>query len=279
MPDTDAVSKHYSHGSLLDAIQAGIEGLGKTTDTISVEDLGPVEEFHIGGREASRSFLDQLEPAADDHVLDAGCGLGGTSRFVADLYGSRVSGIDLTLEYVETGRIMCEWVGLDHLVSLEHGSVTAMPFDDEVFDKAYVMHVGMNIEDKQSLISELHRVLKPGGRMGIYDVMRTGDGELVFPVPWASEDALSFLASPEEYRQALDEAGFRVVADRNRRDFALDFFARLQARVAEAGGPPPLGLHLLMGASAPDKIRNMVANIAEGRIAPVEIVAEKQVGA
>lgn len=275
MTDANAVSNHYSHGSLLEAIRTGIDRLGKTPETISVDDLGPVEEFHIGGREASQAFLDPLGLVPGDHVLDAGCGLGGTSRFVAHRYGCRVTGIDLTPEYVETGRIMCAWVDLEHLVALEQGSATAMPYDDGTFTKAYVMHVGMNIADKGLLASELHRVLEPGGRLGVYDVMRTGDEALTFPVPWAAERETSFLAAPDEYRSVLERSGFRIIAGRDRRDFALDFFARLRARVEEAGGPPPLGLHVLMGETAPLKIKNMVENISRGRVAPVELVAEK----
>ncbi len=46
MSDANVVSNHYTQRSLLDAIQAGVEGLGKSPDTVSVDDLGPVEEFH-----------------------------------------------------------------------------------------------------------------------------------------------------------------------------------------------------------------------------------------
>ena len=275
MSDPEGVSNHYTHGGLLDAIRAGLERLGKSPDTVDIQDLGPVDEFHIGGREASEQFLDQLQLSGDDHVLDVGCGLGGASRFVAHRYGSRVTGVDLTEEYVETGRVLCSWLGLDHRVDLRQGSAMALPHPDGEFDKAYMMHVGMNIADKQGLFTELHRALKPGGRLGVYDVMRVGEGELTFPVPWAMTAETSALDAPETYKSGLSAAGFRVVAERNRRDFALDFFARLRASTAAAGGPPPLGLHILMGETAPTKIKNMIENISEGRIAPVELIAEK----
>ena len=275
MSDVDIVSNHYTHGSLLDAIRAGVEALGKSPDTVSVHDLGPVEEFHIGGRAATESFLDQLDLSSDHHVLDVGCGLGGASRFVAQQYGSRVTGIDLTQEYIETGRVLCSWVGLEHRIALDQGTATAMSYPDGTFDKAYMMHVGMNIADKQLLASELHRVLRPGGYLGIYDVMRAGDGDLTFPVPWAATAEASVVASPEEYKTALRAVGFQITAERNRRDFALDFFARLQASAIAAKGPPPLGLHILMGETAPMKVKNMIENISENRLAPVELIAEK----
>jgi ubiquinone/menaquinone biosynthesis C-methylase UbiE len=275
MPDTKLVSDHYTHGSLLDAIRNGIERIGKSPETVGVEDLGPIEEFHIGGRVASESFLDQLQLSSDDHVLDVGCGLGGTSRFVAHRYGSRVTGIDLTQEFIETGRTLCAWVGLEQQIVLEHGSATALSYADGMFDKAYMMHVGMNIADKPALMAQLHRVLKPGAALGIYDVMRIGDGDLTFPLPWASTAEASVVESLDAYKNALNTAGFRIAAEQNRRAFALDFFARLQANVAAAGGPPPLGVHILMGETAPVKIKNLIEDISEGRVAPIEVIAEK----
>ncbi len=123
MPDPKLVSTHYTHGSLVDAITAGVHKLGKTVATVSVDDLSPVDEFHVGGRAATEAFLGQLDIRADHHVLDVGCGLGGASRFAATRYNCRVTGIDLTAEYVETGNTLCSWVGLASVCN--SASVTA----------------------------------------------------------------------------------------------------------------------------------------------------------
>ena len=182
--------------------------------------------------------------------------------------------IDLTDEYVRAGEVLCEWVGLEGRISLERGDATATPYAPDSFDKSFMIHVGMNIADKESLAHEMYRVLKPGGRIGVYDVMRAGEGPLRFPVPWATTPAESRVTTPDVYREALEEAGFRIVADRDRSEFALEFFSELQERAA---GPEdsPLGLHLLMGESAAVKVQNMIDNIAEGCVAPFEIIAEK----
>jgi SAM-dependent methyltransferase len=275
MPVQADVSRHYTHGSLLEGIRAGIVGSGKATDTVTVDDLAPVDEFHIGGRRASEEFLDQLGLSAQMHVLDVGCGLGGAARFVASRYGSRGTGIDLTTEYVETGNALCKWVGLDQRISLHQGSALSMPFAETSFDGAYMLHVGMNIEDKENLAFEVARLLRARSFFGIYDVMRTGPGDLAYPVPWATTGDLNAVAEPERYKKALQEAGLTVVAERNRRDFALAFFAELRAKTAAAGGPPPLGLHVLMGKSTPVKVQNMIDNISNGRIAPIELIARK----
>lgn len=269
------VSQHYTHGDLTEAIRAGIVAQGKTPETITINDLAPLDEFHIGGRRATEDFLDQLGLATATSVLDVGCGLGGAARFVATRYGSRVTGVDLTPEYVLAGNVICQWVRLDQQVSLLQGSALALPFGDGTFDSAYMLHVGMNIADKEKLASEVARVLRPGATFGIYDVMRTGPGELAYPVPWAATASLSAVTGPEDYKHALQKAGFSITAERNRRDFALQFFADLRAKTAAAGGPPPLGLHVLMGRTTPEKVQNMISNIAQGLIAPVELIARK----
>lgn len=61
----------------------------------------------------------------------------------------------------------------------------------------------------------------------------------------------------------------------NRRDFALASFADLRAKTAAAGGPPPLGLHVLMGKTTLEKVQNMIDSISKGRIAPVKLIARK----
>ena len=271
----EEVSAHYASGGLLAAISDGVSRLGKTPATVTVEDLAPVDEFHIGGRQASDEFLGQLGLTTDQRVLDVGCGLGGSARFAATRYGCHITGIDLTEEYVATGQVMCDWVGLGDQVSLRQGSALAMPFEAHAFDGAYMLHVGMNIDDKHQLCAEVHRVLRPGGCFAIYDVMRTGEGELAYPVPWAATPATSAVHSADDYRVALRDTEFAITAERNRRDFAVEFFEKLKASTIGANGPAPLGLHILMGDTAPRKIANMVANIANGSLAPVEIVARK----
>lgn len=275
MKDTTLVESHYTRGGLFAAIQAGIEELGKTLETVTIEDLGPVDEFHIGGRLATRDFLDQLTIGPGDHVLDVGCGIGGASRFAATAYGCRVSGIDLTREFIDTGTTLCRLFSLESTVRLCEGTALDLAFADASFDKAYMLHVGMNIADKAALAIEIGRVLKPGGLFGVYDIMRLRDDAIEFPVPWAGDADGSALAPPEHYREVLQAAGFEILGERNRRAFALEFLEGLRARAAASGGPPPLGLHLVMGPTAPIKIGNMVSGIRRGVIAPVEMVVRK----
>ena len=273
--EINPLATHYEQGRILDRIKEGLSALGKTPTTVTAEDLSPVDELHIGGRQATGDFLDQLRLKADDHVLDIGCGIGGAARFAATRYGSTVTGVDLTGEYIETGNTLCSWVGLSNQVTLLHESAMDMPFEDGSFEAAYMLHVGMNIEHKAALTVEINRVLKPGGYLGIFDVMRIGDGDLDFPLPWSSLPETSVVGTPDEYKKSLASTGFKLIAERNRRDFAMAFFADLRTRMADSKGPPPLGLHILMGEKTSEKISNVVAQLSKNCIAPIELIAEK----
>lgn len=276
MIDEQQVQAYYTTGRLQAAIREAVERIGKSTASITIDDLSAVDEFHIGGRQASVDFHGQLGWSPKHHVLDVGCGLGGAARFVAARYGAQVTGIDLSREYVETGNILSAWVRLDASVQLQVGSALQMPFLDSTFDGAYMMHVGMNVADKAGLFAEVARVLRPRAPFGIYDVMKVGDGDIAFPTPWAATAQTSMLASPRQYVDALRAAGFDVATTRDRREFAIAFFDRLRDTMKAEGGPPPLGLHLLMGESANEKIRNMVGQLAAGLIAPVEVIARRR---
>jgi ubiquinone/menaquinone biosynthesis C-methylase UbiE len=201
--------------------------------------------------------------------------LGGASRFISNKYNNRVTGIDLTQEYIDVGKALCEWVGLDKQVTLHQGSALSMPFEDEAFDGAIMLHVGMNIDDKAKLFTEIYRVLRPGASFGVYDVMQIKTGELTYPVPWATESSMSRLATPEEYKQALNDAGFKTSKENDRREFAIEFFKKMRAETKATGGPPPVGLHTLMQESTAVKAKNMIDNISTDLIAPVEIIAHK----
>ena len=276
MTNANMISDQYTNGNLLSSIETAIQKLGKTPRSVTIDDLGPVDEFHIGGRQATVHLIEQLKLVPDDHVLDIGCGLGGAARFIATTINSRVTGVDATEEYIRAGRTLCNWVGMNGEVKLYHQSATAMSFEDQTFDSAYMLHVGMNIPDKVAAFREVYRLLKPGALFGIYDVMETAEGEFAYPVPWADNDSLSYLGTSDEYKEALSDAGFIVSTINSRREVAIAFFDQMRARASAGDGPPPLGLHLLMGESTGPKVKNMIGNLEAGLIEPVEIIARKE---
>ncbi|MBI1220571.1 MAG: methyltransferase domain-containing protein [Rhodobacteraceae bacterium] len=270
----ERVAEHYTLGTLDGAIRQGLEKLGVTGDP-TLDQLAAVDEFHMGGRAATAELAGALGLAAGHRLLDIGCGLGGTARYLAATFGVTVDGVDLTPEFIAVGTALTARLGLADRVRLTEGNALRLPFAAGSFDAATLLHVGMNIADKAALFAGIAQVLRPGGVLAVYDVMRTGDAPLAYPVAWAADAGTSFLASPADYRAALQRAGFETTPEIDRRDMALAGFKAMKTRLAEQG-PPPLGLHLLMGAQAPAKVANMVANLESGTIAPVQIVARRR---
>jgi SAM-dependent methyltransferase len=269
---TKDIASHYSQGTLGDVIESGLKITVGNDRAVTIDDLAPVDEFHIGGRPASIHLFDQLNLTKDDLVLDIGAGIGGASRFVAKNYGCKVEGIDLTPEFCEVAGRLNDLVGLSERVNITEGSALDMPYEDNSFSAAFMMHVGMNIEDKTALYKEIRRVLKPGGTFAIYDVLQgPNTEELAFPVPWATVSESSFLATPEEMNEHLTSAGFTVESTADRTPFAKDFFAAIIP--PKGGTPPPLGLHVIIGRDAPTKLKNMVTNIGAGLCGPWEFIA------
>lgn len=270
----EKVTEHYSHGSLNDAVQAGLEAMKQTSDANPIDLLAGVDEFHIGGRPATKALAERLRIGPDHKVLDVGCGLGGTARHLASTYGCHVSGIDLTPEFVEVGNRLNQGLALDGQIDLRVASATDMPFGDAEFDRASMLHVGMNIADKAGLMGEVGRVLKLGGYFAVFDVMRVGEEPIEYPVAWAADESTSFVGSVDDYTKALADAGFEIVEVVEKSDVALKFFDAIKARLAQ-GGPPPLGLHIVMGRDAKVKVGNMHANVGKGIISPVQILARR----
>jgi len=267
------VAAHYRHGGLEAALLAGLAAMGRDRERLQPDDLDGADEFHIGGGAATEALGEALLLTASMHLLDLGCGIGGPARHLASRYGCRVTGLELSAEYAKVATSLARRMDLGDLVSFRQGSATALPFPDASFDGAMLLHVGMNIADKAALCAGVHRVLRAGGMFAIYDVMRIGPGELGFPLPWASTPQTSFVTPPATYRTALEAAGFSIVSELDRSDTARAFAAAMQAR--QAAGPSPLGLQIIMGPEAPQKMANMIAAIRAGAIAPVEIIAQR----
>ena len=269
-----AVARHYENHGLIGKIISGLENSGIDTAKLSMDDLAAVDEFHIGGREASKFVAASLGVDGPGHVLDVGCGIGGPARLVAAMTGCKVTGIDLVSDYIEAAERLNELTGMADRVTCIKANALDLPFGDGTFDAVFSMHVAMNIEDRAGLYDEIARVIRPGGVFCAYDVMRTGEGEIAFPVPWAGSAETSFLVDEGEMRELMAGAGFSVEKVKNKANFALEFFDKLIA--GKKAMPSGLSVHLVMGQDAGVKIANTRANIAAGLIAPVQLVARKK---
>lgn len=269
---TEKVARHYAGGvDIVPAIEQGLEALGRTIGSVTTLDLAAVDEFHIRGRKATLELGERMRLDAGSHVLDIGSGLGGPARTLAERYGCRVTGIDLTEAFCRTAEALSGWVGLGERVSFRQGDATAMPFEDGSFDAAMTIHVAMNIPAKDALYAEAKRVLKPGGLFAVYDVLQGEGGEVIFPVPWAREPSISHLATPEEMEALLTAAGFSILDREDSTEESLAWFEKRLAALRKSG-QPPLSLQLFLGDDLPQMTANQVKNLRERRIRTVSYI-------
>ncbi|MFP4559696.1 MAG: class I SAM-dependent methyltransferase [Thiohalorhabdus sp.] len=267
------VESHYSRGDLASTLSRALEETGLDPNNLHPDDLAPVDEFHIRGQEATQELIELAGFGPEDHVLDAGCGIGGPARHLAQQCGCRVTGLELTREYCHLASDLTAKVGLDQRVEFQEGDATAMPFGDQAFDGIWTLHMSMNVANKDELYAEMRRVLRPGGRLAMYEIVAGPGGALHFPVPWARSPAISHLASAEDLHSGLEARGFRERYWGDVTEPATNFFTAMLER-ARQEEPPPLGLHLVLGPDMGEMAANMLRNLEEERIRVVQVVME-----
>jgi sarcosine/dimethylglycine N-methyltransferase len=266
------LQNQYATGLSRQNIERALIAAGKDLDHLKPADLALLEDFHTMGRYATGQLVDLAEITSETRVLDAGSGVGGTARYVADHYGSTVVAVDLTEEYCETNRWLNGLVGLDDRISVRQADVTALPFADAAFDIVISQHVQMNVADKARLYSESRRVLVDGGRLALWDIVVGDGGELDYPLPWADQPERSHLVASDELRAAVESAGLAV---EHWNDLTEPAAALMQAMLAQP--PTPLGLQ----AFVPDftrKAENLTRALADGRLGAIQGVARAIAG-
>ncbi|HUR85289.1 MAG TPA: hypothetical protein VMY78_08080, partial [Solirubrobacteraceae bacterium] len=94
------VAQHYEAGGPYDKVMAAVDAIAPDGQPVSATQLTGFDDFHTAGRFATVRMGELLAPSADDTVLDAGSGIGGPARYLAERFGCHVIGIDLTPEFV-----------------------------------------------------------------------------------------------------------------------------------------------------------------------------------
>ena len=271
----EAVNAHYSQKDVGENILEALERAGKDVKALTVEDLAPIEEFHIGGRKPTLELARLAELSEGMRVVDVGCGIGGPARALAHYFGCEVVGVDLTEAFCAAASLLTERTGLAHKVTIRHGSALDLPLEDRSVDVVWMQHVGMNIQDKAGLFNELRRVLRPEGKLALYEVFAGPEPAEYFPVPWASGPELSHLFSPEEIQKSLRNAGFRVEVWNDVTQDATNWFRAAMEKAAKEG-PPPLSRGILMGPEFPIKAANVLRNLEEDRLRVVQAILTLQ---
>jgi MPBQ/MSBQ methyltransferase len=265
---------HYTLENLTDSLLEMIKNAGIDIDNLNPDDLAPLDEFHMRGRAATIGLAETAGIKENMRVLDVGSGIGGPSRFLAANFGCHVTGIDLIEEYCKLSEIFAEKLNMSDRVDYQCCNACELPFDNESFDVVWTQHVAMNIEDKEKLYKESTRVLKPNGKFAIYDVLAGENQPIHFPVPWAREQAISFLATFDEMKSYLEKNSMEIMDTKDFTQEGLDWFKAMKEKT-EKEGPPPLSIHLLLGNDFGQMVQNLIQNLSERRIKLGQIVSQK----
>jgi sarcosine/dimethylglycine N-methyltransferase len=265
----DGVRDHYRATGLTQRLKAALAAFGPEDRRLTPQELGALDQFHTRGLAATADLTKLAEITSGSLVLDVGSGVGGPARFLAQAYGCRVTGVDLSEPFVDAARYLTERTGQGGQVSFQTASALELPFDEGRFDVVLLQHVAMNISDRARLYREIRRVLNSGGRFATFDVVLKG-GEPHYPVPWARTPATSFLLTADATREAIEAAGFRTLAWQDDTEAAKAWVARLRA----SGPPPSPNLGVVMGPDFAQLSANLGRNLMEGRLGILMAVFE-----
>ena len=271
---TQSIADHWGTGDVYARIIAGMEADGIDPASVTVSQLAACDHFHARGFPATVELADVLPVEPHHHLVDIGCGVGGPARYLAERFGCRVSGVDITAPFIDAARKLTVLVGLEDKVRFELGDGRQLPYPEETFDGAICQHVTMNIEDRAGFFAEAARVLKPGGFFALSEHGLGPAGDPHHPVPWSSDGTGAFLVTPEETVSFLEGAGFTDIHLKETGPKYLAGYRTAMERAA-AGTLPTFGSHILAGADAPAKTRNAARNIEEGRTRPIQVICRK----
>jgi len=265
----ERIREHYESGqddaSLVADITKILDSL--PGGSLNGMQLAGLDQFHVGGLVATSELAELAGIQPETKVMDAGSGLGGPSRYLAERYGCRVIGVDLTPSFIAIAKLLAQRTNLDHLVTYQTGNLNALSLPDDYFDLVWTQHVVMNIPDRGQVYRELRRVLRSGGKLAFYDVIAAdGQPDPHFPVPWAESSESSFLLTKAATIEALESARLFLNAWHDVTDEALSWLEQQGTGRQRSSSSPGLSLAAVMGPRFATMAANLAQNIRDGRV-------------
>jgi ubiquinone/menaquinone biosynthesis C-methylase UbiE len=163
---------------------------------------------HMGGFATTQELINLCRINAKSSVLDVGCGVGATACYIAETYGCPVVGVDLRESMVNQAQERAARKGLGELITFKVADATDLPFDNDIFDAVMCESVATFIEDKESVLNEFNRVVKPGGFVGLNEEIW-----LQMPTPEITESArfiwgiVPDIITAEKWKSLMENAG------------------------------------------------------------------------
>ncbi len=278
------VKDHYNSDNLTKKIKTALLNAGKEisgltpglTPGLTTRDLSSIDQLHTGGAKASLDLIGKINLSERSLVLDAGCGIGGSSRMLAEKSGCKVLGIDLADQFIDAAQFLTKETGLESQITFQQGSILDLPCEDNTFDAILCQHVLMNIKEKTKALNEFFRVLKPGGQLLLHEISKGINDDMRYPVPWAFEPSISFLEPWDATAELIKMIGFQTVNSIDNSDVARDWWKKVKSFPAsEKNRRNALNPGLILGKNAVFFGENMFANFKNNSICLVEAILKK----
>ena len=152
------------------------------------------------------------EITAGDMVLDAGCGIGGSSIYLAKNCGCKVMGITLSKKQADSAVILSKRHNVDHLIKFQVMDFSKTAFADETFDVIWALESSCYANSKQTFIEEAYRLLKKRGKLILADGFESKQSFSILERRllnnWINRWAVDSLESIENFKSFLHDAGF-----------------------------------------------------------------------
>lgn len=271
------IKAHYGSDDLAAKIFESLAKAGKEPDNLELKDLSVIDQLHTGGHLSTLELARKVGISKEHIVLDAGCGIGGSSRLLAQTFGCKVTGVDLTPSFIDVAEQLAKSTRTSDLVSFVCADILNTSFLNNSFDVIWCQHTLMNINEKSAAFAEFRRVLKVGGIVVLHEIIKGNGEDIYLPVPWAATPDISLLISMKQMDKLIVDNGFSCRFLEDRTDQAKMWWDKVYAATQKRANlpPAPLGPHIIFGDNGKLFGQTMSKNVNEGRIKLIEGVYVK----